>query len=262
MMFARWLMFVFGVLAYTFFFVTFCYTILFVTDLFVPKSMNRGGVVDGPGWLAIAINAGLLGAFAVQHTIMARPAFKRWWTRVVPEPIERSVFVFLATAILAALLWAWRPMTDWSLWTVETPWLRMLLTAISIVGFGLVLFSSFLIDHFELFGVRQVTLPLMGREYEPPRFVERSIYKVVRHPLMLGFLIAFWFTPNMTAGHLLFAILTTGYIFIGIWFEERTLVSIHGEKYLAYRRRAGMVLPRVRRRRGAKGGGEPMVPAG
>lgn len=237
--------FVYGLICYAIFFLTFLYLIGFVGNWVVPKSIDRGGVSDGPVWLAIIINSIPLAAFAIQHTVMARPAFKEWWTRYIPQPMERSTFVLVSCLILIVMVIVWRPMTDWSLWTVEAPLGRAILAGISLSGWAIVLFSSFLIDHFELFGLRQVTLRLLGRDYEPPRFVERSFYRVIRHPLMVGFMIAFWATPEMTAGHLLFAGLTTGYILFGVQIEERTLVALHGESYLEYRKRAGMFLPKV-----------------
>jgi protein-S-isoprenylcysteine O-methyltransferase Ste14 len=234
------LIFIYGLSCYLFFFATFCYAIGFVTGLVVPKTIDDGPI--GPAWISVVINVGFLALFAIQHTIMARPAFKRWWTRIIPPAIERSTFVLLATAILAAMMHFWRPIPD-VIWNVEQPILRGILTGISLLGFGIVLYASCLIDHFDLFGLRQVVLFLRNRPYAQRPFMERSLYRVVRHPLMLGFMMAFWVTPTMTLGHLLFAGVTTGYIFFGTWIEERDLVQQHGDRYLSYRRRVRGLLP-------------------
>jgi len=236
----RTVIFIYGLVCYLFFFATFYYAIGFVTGLVVPKAINDG--TPGPAWQAVLINVAFLSLFAIQHTIMARPGFKRWWTQIIPPPMERSTFVLVATAILAAMMYFWRPIPD-VIWNVEQPVVRGLLTAISLLGFAIVLYASFLIDHFDLFGLRQVILHLRGREYTQRPFMERSLYRIVRHPLMLGFLIAFWVTPTMTLGHLLFAGVTTGYILFGTWIEERDLVKQHGEAYLSYRRRVRGLVP-------------------
>ena len=236
----RSLIFAYGLLAYAAFLVTILYAIGFVGNFVVPKSIDTGET--GPIWLAVLINVGFLGLFAIQHTIMARPAFKRWWTRIIPAAAERSTFVLIASAILLMMFWQWRPIST-VVWNVDTPALRFALIAVSMVGWAIVLYSSFLIDHFDLFGLRQVVLHLRGREYGQKPFTERSLYRMVRHPLMLGFLIAFWATPTMTAGHLLFALVTTGYILIGTRIEERDLVGHLGEAYVEYRRRTPMLVP-------------------
>ena len=195
---------------------------------------------------AVAANVLLLGLFAVQHTIMARPAFKEVWTRWVPWHVERSTFVLLSTAILAVMAWQWRPLPE-PVWRFESLLATGALTAASLAGWGMVLVSTFLIDHFELFGVKQTVSYALGRPLEHPRFRERLFYRWVRHPLMLGFLIAFWATPTMSQGHLLFAVVTTLYVVIAIQIEERTLVHLHGEEYRSYQRRVPMLLPFGRR---------------
>jgi protein-S-isoprenylcysteine O-methyltransferase Ste14 len=250
-MIGRIAIFLYGVVAYSMFFGTILYAIGFVGKFGVPKSIDGG--VEGPVGMAVLVNLSILGLFAVQHMIMARPGFKRWWTGIIPAAMERSTFVILASAILMLLFWQWRPINA-VVWAVEHPAARAVLMALSITGFGIVFYSSFLIDHFDLFGLRQVWLHLRDRAYEQHPFMERSLYRIVRHPLMLGFLIAFWSTPTMTAGHLLFAIGTTGYILIGTRMEERDLVRLHGAEYEAYRRRTAMLVPWPKR-------GETRVPA-
>jgi protein-S-isoprenylcysteine O-methyltransferase Ste14 len=238
----------YGVGAYAFFFGTFLYLIGFVGNWVVPKSIDTG-IPAGSNGSAIAINVLLLALFAVQHTIMARPGFKTWWTRYVPWYVERSTFVLFATAILALTAWQWQPLPT-VVWHVENGALAALLSGISLAGWVIVLISTFLIDHFELFGLRQSVLYALGRAVEAPAFKERLFYRWVRHPLMLGFLIAFWFTPVMTQGHLLFAVVTTAYILIALQIEEQTLVHLHGNRYRDYQRRVSMLLPFGRPRRG------------
>lgn len=244
---ARTLTLIYGVGTYLFFFCTFLYLIGFVGNWVVPKGIDDGVPAASAG-AAVAVNVLLLSIFAVQHTIMARPAFKELWTRWVPWHVERSTFVFLSTAILAFMAWQWRPLPV-PVWQVEQPVLAALLAGISLAGWGIVLVSTFLIDHFELFGLKQTVSYAMGRPHERPTFKERLFYRWVRHPLMLGFIIAFWATPTMSQGHLLFAVVTTAYILVAIRIEERTLIHLHGERYLDYQRRVGMLLPL--RRRGA-----------
>jgi protein-S-isoprenylcysteine O-methyltransferase Ste14 len=188
------------------------------------------------------VDLALLAAFALQHNVMARLAFKRWWTRFVPEPIERSTFVLLASLLLCLLCWQWRPLPE-PVWEIEAPALRAALTALSLAGFGLVVLASFVIDHFDLFGLRQVWLHVQGRPYRHPPFQARSLYRWVRHPLMLGFLVAFWSAPTMSQGRLLFAAVTTAWIVVSIRIEERTLLAMLGEDYRAYRERTSMLLP-------------------
>lgn len=241
----RLLTLAYGVVAYGVFFATFLYLIGFVGGLVVPKDVNTGEA--GPLGAALLINSLLLGLFAVQHAVMARPAFKAWWTRIVPEAVERSTYVLATCVVLGLMVWQWRPI-EGTIWLIEQPIASRLLQALFFFGWGLVLFSSFLIDHFDLFGLRQVWLYFRGKEYTAHPFVERSLYRIVRHPLMLGFLIAFWATPNMTGGHLVFALLTTGYILIGTRIEERDLVQILGDDYIEYRARTPGLIPFLRLR--------------
>jgi protein-S-isoprenylcysteine O-methyltransferase Ste14 len=237
----RLLVLLFGVLSYAIFFATFLYQVGFVESMAVPKAINDGAVVSTA--LAIAINLVLLGLFAIQHTVMARLAFKRWWTKFVPAPIERSLFVLLSSLLLLLINWQWRPLPE-SVWHVEGSIGRAVVYAVSFAGWGLVLYSTFLINHFDLFGLRQVWLYYTGRDYTGLEFKETLLYSIVRHPIMLGFVIAFWATPDMTQGHLLFAVVTTVYIIVGIRIEERTLMALHADDYAKYKKRVSMIIPR------------------
>lgn len=230
----------YGVIAYGAFFVVFLYMIGFAGNMLVPKSIDSGA--PGPIGLAILVNVALVGLFAVQHSVMARPAFKAWWTQFVPKPVERSTFVLLSSLILALLFWQWRPLPA-IVWHFEDPLARTLLIGLSFLGWFAVLYSSFIIDHFDLFGLRQVFLYLRNRPYTHPPFAVRSLYRIVRHPLMVGFLIAFWSTPTMTAGHLLISVLLTGYILIGVTLEERDLARMLGSDYSLYRAQTPMFVP-------------------
>ena len=231
----------YGLLVYLFFAATFAYAVLFVGNLAVPKSIDSGAA--GPLAQSLVVNLVLLALFAVQHSVMARRSFKRWWTRIIPPAAERSTFVLASTTALALLLWQWRPIPEPVLWRVASPAGVAVLQGVFWLGWVVALVSTFLIDHFELFGLRQAHARLTGRQPAPPQLVTPWLYRHVRHPLYLGFLLAFWAAPVMTAGHLLFSLGMTGYILIGIWFEERDLVAQFGERYRAYRRQVGMLLP-------------------
>jgi len=236
----------YGVVVYLFFLATFVYAIGFVGNLpLLPRTIDTGA--GAPLLETLVVDLGLLGAFALQHSVMARRGFKRWWTSIVPEAVERSTFVLAATAVLALLLWQWRPIAEPVIWHVENPFGRAALHLLFWAGWAVLLISTFLINHFELFGLRQVFAHLAGRGVPAPEFRTPGFYRHVRHPIYLGFVIGFWATPHMSAGHLLFAIATTGYILVGIWFEERDLIEQFGARYRVYRAQVGMLLPRLRR---------------
>jgi protein-S-isoprenylcysteine O-methyltransferase Ste14 len=236
----KFIAFLYGVAAYLVFFFTFLYAIGFVTGLVVPKTIDSGAVV--PLTEALIINVLLMALFAVQHSVMARPQFKQWWTHYVPKPVERSTYVLLASLALVLLFWQWRPIPS-VVWEVANPQLAMAITAVSLIGWLLVLVSTFLINHFELFGLHQVANNLAGRDMPAAHFKAPMLYKLVRHPIYLGFIIAFWAAPVMTVGHLLFAAVTTAYIFVGIFLEERDLTELFGDDYRRYRERVSMLIP-------------------
>ena len=232
--------FIYGVICYAIFFATFLYAIGFIGGFGVPTTL------DGPRRIpigqAILINAGLLGLFAVQHSVMARRWFKVRWTRIVPQVVERSTYVLLSSLALILVFWKWQPMGG-VVWSVEDPVGRIVLRSLFAFGFGLVLVATFLINHFDLFGLRQVWLQLLGKPYTRLRFGTPVLYRYVRHPLYVGWFFAFWMTPTMTYAHLLFAVATTAYILIAIQFEERDLIHEHGQSYEQYRREVPMLVP-------------------
>jgi methanethiol S-methyltransferase len=233
----------YGVAAYLLFLATFLYLVGFVGAFVVPRTVDHG--IAAPIGPAVAINLALLAVFALQHSVMARPGFKRWWTRFVPASIERSTYVWLSNAVLVLLYWQWRTMPA-VIWHVEMPAGRLALWVLFWLGWVIALVSTFLINHFDLFGLRQVYLAWREKPYTELDFHVRLLYRLVRHPLMLGFLIAFWAAPTMTAGHLLFAVVMTGYIVIAVHFEERDLVAALGDQYRDYRRDVPMLLPHPR----------------
>jgi protein-S-isoprenylcysteine O-methyltransferase Ste14 len=241
-MLKRSLIFVYGVICYAIFFVTYLYAIGFIGNLVVPKTLDSGP--QGPFWQALLIDFLLLGVFAAQHSVMARPWFKRAWTQVVPEPAERSTYVLFSSVALIALFAFWQPLGG-VIWNVEQPTMRTLIYYVFGLGVGIVLVSTFLINHFDLFGLRQVWIHLRGEQYTHLSFRTPLFYKYVRHPLYVGWLMAFWATPTMTAAHLLFAMMTTAYILMAIRWEERDLITLHGSRYQKYRESVPMLVPRL-----------------
>ena len=235
----------YGVVSYVIFLGTFLYAIGFIGNLGTPTALDAPS--SDPLGLALATNAGLLMLFAVQHSVMARPWFKERWTRLVPTPIERSTYVLFSSLALILLFWQWRPMGG-QIWSVSDPVGRIVLWTLFAFGWGLVLVATFLINHFDLFGLRQVWLYLVGRPYTSLGFAAPGPYRLVRHPLYVGWFFAFWMTPTMTVGHLVFAIATTAYILLAIQFEERDLAIFHGHAYEDYQRRVPMLIPFARRR--------------
>jgi protein-S-isoprenylcysteine O-methyltransferase Ste14 len=236
----RLISFLYGLVSYIIFFLTFLYAIGFVLGVMVPKTIDNGPA--GSMTEALIVNLLLMSLFAVQHSVMARPQFKAWWTQFVPKSVERSTYVLFASLALVLLFWQWRPMPA-VVWQVADPQIALIITGLSLLGWLIVLTSTFLINHFELFGLHQVANNLTGRSMPAPCFRTPLYYKFVRHPIYLGFIIAFWAAPVMTVGHLLFAAVTTAYIFVGILLEERDLVDLFGDDYRHYRDRVSMLVP-------------------
>jgi protein-S-isoprenylcysteine O-methyltransferase Ste14 len=236
----RFIAFLYGLASYVVFFVTILYAIGFVSGLVVPKTIDTGTVV--PLAEALVVNLLLMSVFAIQHSVMARKPFKRWWTRFVPASVERSTYVLFASLALILLFWQWRPIPA-LVWQIADPQIAMAVTGLSLAGWVIVFTSTFLINHFELFGLHQVANNLAGRSMPLPRFRTPLYYQFVRHPIYLGFIIAFWAAPTMTTGRMLFAAVTTAYIVVGILLEERDLVDLFGDEYRRYKDRVSMLVP-------------------
>jgi len=234
----------YGMLAYSFFLGTFLYAILFVGNMWVSKTIDSGP--EAPLATTIAIDLAVLGVFAVQHSVMARKGFKRVWTRIVPEPVERATYVVAATSALALILWQWKPIAR-VVWDLKGTAAEPVVQTLFWIGWGVLLLSTFLVNHFELFGLAQVWAYAANRKPLAPTFKTPALYRVVRHPIYLGFVIGFWATTRMTVGHLLFSIGTTCYILLGIYFEERDLIASYGQRYREYRRRVPMLIPFLKR---------------
>ena len=235
----------FAIIAYAIFFATFLYLIAFVGDLdFAPRTVDVGP--DSPVGIAVAVDVALIALFGLQHSVMSRQGFKRWWTRVVPWAVERSVYVLMASLALIILMTLWRPI-DTIVWNVGDPLVSDLIWVVFWLGWGMVLLSTFLLNHFELFGLQQAWFHVRGRPWEKPVFRQPLFYRWIRHPLYLGFFMAFWAAPEMTAGHLLLAGGMSVFMLIAIQYEEKDLVALFGRDYEDYRQRAGMLLPRFRR---------------
>ncbi len=238
----------YGIASYGVFLGVFVYAVGFIGGFLTPTRLD--GTPTRPFWQALAIDLGLLGLFAIQHSVMARPAFKRWWTRFVPDSVERSTYVLLSSLALVALFAWWQPIGG-IVWDAPAGLIRGGVIALYLLGWALLLYTTFLIDHFDLFGLKQVWRRSHGDPYQPPQFYTPSLYKLVRHPLYVGWLIIFWAAPTMTVAHLVFALATTAYILIAIKLEEHDLVAAFGERYVSYRRNTPMLIPRLGRRRKA-----------
>ncbi|MBI4243475.1 MAG: isoprenylcysteine carboxylmethyltransferase family protein [Planctomycetes bacterium] len=240
----RFVTLIYGLICYAIFFLSFLYAIAFIGNItlngIVPKTIDSG--TEGDLTKSLFVNALLLGLFAIQHSVMARQGFKKWWTQIIPKPAERSTYVLLSSLLLCILYWQWEPLLQ-PIWTLDNETGKLIIQTLFWFGWGIVLISTFMINHFELFGLQQVFYHAKGKEFQYPSFRTPALYKFIRHPIMLGFIIAFWAAPKMTLGHLIFSVATTGYIFIGIMLEERDLVSFHGEKYKKYKKEVSMILP-------------------
>lgn len=234
------LIFLYGIICYVMFLGTFLYAVFFIADLIVPKTIDSG--TAGAFGQSLLIDAILLSIFAIQHTGMARPAFKKWWTRVIPKHMERSTYVLLANLSLILLFWKWRPMPD-VIWSVGSQWGQAVIWALFVAGWFILLTGTFMINHFHLFGLKQVYEGLQNKQLSSPKFMSPGYYKYIRHPLMLGFIIGFWATPEMTLGHLIFSIAATGYILVALKFEEHDLITYHGDTYIEYKKRVPMLIP-------------------
>jgi protein-S-isoprenylcysteine O-methyltransferase Ste14 len=240
----RIIFFIYGVIIYVFMLATILYSIGFVGNVFVPKTIDSG--TEEPLGYALLVNTILLALFAIQHSVMARQGFKKWWTRIVPEPVERSTYVLFASLLMYLLFHQWQPISG-VVWNIENPVGSSILLGLFWFGYLIAFLSTFLVNHFDLFGLRQVYLYLRGREYSPLEFNTPILYRFVRHPLYLGFIIAFWATPYMTIGHLVFAIATTGYILVGILLEEKDMMNQFGEVYKEYKTKVPMLIPGLRK---------------
>jgi len=236
--------FLYGIVAYLVFAVVIVYSLGFISGLVVPKTIDSGPA--GPLVESIVINLVLMTIFALQHSVMARPQFKKWWTTVVPISVERSTYVLLASLALALVFWQWRPIPG-VVWEAKDPTIAGSLLYLGLLGWVLVFFSTFMINHFELFGLHQVANNLAGKSMPPMKFQAPMLYNVVRHPIYLGFIIFVWATPVMTAGHVLFAAVVTAYIFVGIALEEHDLIAVFGDEYRRYRQRVAMIVPFIGR---------------
>jgi len=236
---------VYGIVAYLVFLASFLYSVGFIGNFSLPTTIDRGHL--SPPIQAIGIDLALLSLFAIQHSVMARPSFKRWWTRFIPDSIERSTYVLLSSLLLLLIFWQWRPIPD-TVWSVTNPLAATAITAVWWMGWAVALISTFLISHFELFGLTQVLKNFFSQKLSAPFFKTPLFYRYVRHPLYFGFLLAFWVTPSMTAGHLLFALATTGYILVAVQFEERDLIGTFGQDYRRYRRQVAMLIPMPQRK--------------
>ncbi|MEH6746876.1 MAG: methanethiol S-methyltransferase [Maribacter arcticus] len=237
----NFLILIYGVLAYIIFLVSFLYSIGFVNNFWVLKGIDTGSEIDM--MTALLTNISLLSLFAIQHSVMARPAFKNWWDKIIGKPAERSTYILLTSLALLLVFWKWQPMTD-TVWTVENSTIAMGIQVLYFIGWLIVLLSTFMISHFELFGLTQIVDNLKNRVSKSPSFQVNYFYGLVRHPIMLGFLIAFWATPTMTTGHLLFAVVTTVYILVAVKFlEERDLKKILGDTYVSYQKKVPMLIP-------------------